>query len=110
MSCSLAGKECKPCQGGEEPLKGNELRELKDQLANGWEVVNEKKLRKEYSFDDFQQALDFTNRVGEIAEDQGHHPDIYLSYGKVEVQVWTHKIDGLTESDFIFAAKTDEAL
>lgn len=110
MTEALAGKQCKPCRGGESPLKGEDLKKLGDQLSKGWEIVDEHHLRKTYEFDDFRQALDFTNRVGEMAEDQGHHPDIYLGYGNVEIKVWTHKIDGLTESDFIFAAKADQAL
>ncbi len=70
-------------------------------------MVDEHHLEKEYRFKDFRAALAFTNRVGEVAEAQGHHPDIHLSWGKAKLIIWTHKIDGLTESDFIFAAKTD---
>src|SRR6185436_17665725 len=103
----LAEKECVPCKGGIPPLKGEELRKLTGQLKQGWEVVNEHHLEKEYKFKDFREALDFTNKVGELAEAQGHHPDIYLTWGKVKVQIWTHKIDGLTESDFVLAAKID---
>jgi len=103
----LAGKECIPCKGGIPPLRGPESTELLDKLGGGWRVVDEHHLEKEYRFKDFRTALDFTNRVGELAETQGHHPDIYLSWGKVRLVIWTHKIDGLTESDFIFAAKAD---
>ncbi len=71
-------------------------------------MVDEHHLEKEYAFDDFRHALDFTNRVGELAERQGHHPDVYLAWGKVKLTLWTHKIDGLTESDFVFAAKAEE--
>ena len=110
MSSELAAKECVPCKGGVPPLKGEELSALKEQLGGDWRVVNEHHLEKEYGFPDFQTALDFTNRVGEMAEKQGHHPDIYLAWGKVKVTVWTHKIDGLTESDFVFAAKSDQVL
>jgi 4a-hydroxytetrahydrobiopterin dehydratase len=77
-------------------------------LPPGWEVINNHHLRKEFKFKNFQQALDFTNFVGKIAEAEGHHPDIYLSWGKVVLEIWTHKIDGLTESDFILAAKCDK--
>lgn len=108
MSEILCNKECTPCKGGTSPLKGDELKELAEQLDNDWKVVDEHHLEKEYEFKDFRQALDFTNKVGEVAEQQGHHPDIFLTYGKVKIQVWTHKIDGLTESDFIFAAKADK--
>ena len=104
---ALAEKECVTCKGGVPPLKGNELTALKEQLGGGWQVANEHHLEKEYRFKDFRGALDFTNRVGELAESQGHHPDIYLAWGKVKLTIWTHKIDGLTESDFVFAAKAD---
>ena len=104
---TLAEKECVPCKGGVPPLEGAELRKLQDQLDGGWKVVDEHHLEKEFSFPDFREALEFTNRVGELAEEQGHHPDIYLAWGKVRITVWTHKIDGLTESDFVFAAKVD---
>ena len=108
MSTKIAEKTCSACRGNESPLKGDALDHLREQLGKGWNVVDEHHLEKTFTFDDFRQALDFTNAVGEVAEDQDHHPDIYLSYGKVGVQVWSHKIDGLTESDFIFAAKVDE--
>ena len=107
MTCELATKTCKPCQGGVPPLKGDELRKLAERLDNGWQVVDDHHLEKEYTFKDFREALDFTNRIGEVAEEQNHHPDIFLTYGKVRIQMWTHKIDGLTESDFVFAAKCD---
>jgi 4a-hydroxytetrahydrobiopterin dehydratase len=73
-----------------------------------WEVVNQHHIIKRYSFPDFQRTLDFVNRVGRIAEEQGHHPEITFTWGKAEIKVWTHKIDGLTESDFILAAKIDQ--
>lgn len=104
----LAQKECVPCRGGVPPLKGEELSALEVQLGGGWRVVDEHHLEKEFSFADFRQALDFTNRVGELAEEQGHHPDIHLAWGKVGIVIWTHKIDGLTESDFILAAKIEQ--
>ena len=110
MSSELAAKECVPCKGGVPPLKGEALSALQEQLGGDWSVVDEHHLEKEYGFPDFRAALDFTNRVGEMAEEQGHHPDIYLAWGKVRVTVWTHKINGLTESDFVFAAKSDQAL
>jgi 4a-hydroxytetrahydrobiopterin dehydratase len=102
----LADKKCVPCRGGVPPLKGTELDALKKQVP-GWEVVNEHHLNKAFSFPDFQTALNFVNRVGAVAEEQGHHPDIFLAWGKAEITIWTHKIDGLTESDFILAAKID---
>jgi len=104
---TLAAKECVPCKGGVSPLKGEELKTLHEQLDNNWNLVEEHHLEKEYTFDDFKAALEFTNKVGDIAEAQDHHPDILTSYGKVKVTIWTHKIDGLTESDFVFAAKCE---
>ncbi len=109
MSEELAKKECVPCRGGVPPLKGSQLEALHGLLGNDWIVVNEHHLEKEYTFKNFAEALEFTNAVGEIAEEQQHHPDILTTYGKTKVTIWTHKIDGLTESDFIFAAKVEEA-
>ena len=106
----LALKECVPCKGGVPPLEGEALDKLRDQVDEGWQVVDGHHLEKEYKFPDFRAALDFVSRVGELAEGQGHHPDIFLTWGKVRVTIWTHKINGLTESDFIFAAKSDAAL
>ena len=106
----LAALQCVPCKGGTPPLKGSELDELSARLGNDWRVVEEHHLEKEFRFKNFREALDFTDRVGALAEEQGHHPDIYLAWGKVRLSVWTHKIDGLTESDFVFAAKSDQVL
>ena len=103
----LAEKECVACKGGVAPLKGQALAQLARELEEGWQVVDEHHLEKEFKFKDFREALAFTNKVGELAEAQGHHPDIYLAWGKVKVTIWTHKIDGLTESDFVMAAKID---
>jgi 4a-hydroxytetrahydrobiopterin dehydratase len=104
---ALASRECIPCRGGVPPLEGEELDALSAALGGDWTVVDGHHLEKEYRFDNFRQALAFTNRVGELAEEQGHHPDIYLSWGKVRLDIWTHKIDGLHDSDFILAAKAD---
>lgn len=104
---TLSEKDCIPCKGGVPPLKGPALEELSAQLGRGWKVVEGHHLEKEFKFKDFKQALDFTNRVGALAEAQNHHPDILLTYGKVGITLWTHKIDGLTESDFVFAAKVE---
>ncbi len=106
---SLASKTCVPCRGGVPPLKGQELATLHKQVPE-WQVVNEHHIVRQFKFPDFKQALAFVNRVGELAEDQGHHPDIFLAWGKAEITLWTHKIDGLTESDFIMAAKIDRLL
>ena len=110
QACDLTQRTCVPCRGGVEPLKGKPLQTLAAQLGEGWQVVGEHHLEKTYRFKDFRHALDFTNRVGELAEKVGHHPQITLSWGKVVVTVWTHKIGGLVEADFVFAAKTDQVL
>ena len=112
MSLSgLATKNCVPCRGGVPPLAGAEIERLLAELGpNGWRAVEAHHLDKEYRFPDFAQALAFVNRVGAIAEEQGHHPDLFLTWGKVRITIWTHKIDGLTESDFVLAAKCDAAL
>lgn len=104
----LAMRECTPCKGGVPPLKGEALDALLSQLGGGWRVVEGHHLEKEYRFPDFRAALAFTNRVGELAEEVGHHPDIHLAWGKVRLVIFTHKIDGLHESDFVFAAKADQ--
>ena len=104
----LAQKECVACKGGIPPLKGDDLARLHRELADGWRVINEHHLEHDYKFANFREALAFTNQVGELAEAQNHHPDIYLAWGKVKLTLWTHKIDGLTEGDFIFAAKVDQ--
>ena len=103
----LADGICVPCRGGVPPLEGEELAGLYERLGNDWQLVDGHHLEKQYRFSNFVEALAFTNRVGEMAETQGHHPDIHLAWGRVRVEIWTHKIDGLHESDFIFAAKCD---
>ena len=107
MAMDLTARKCVPCRGGVPPLKGAAVQELLAALGNGWNVINEHHLEKEYKFSGFADALVFTNHVGVLAEAEGHHPDVHLAWGKVTLTVWTHKIDGLTESDFIFAAKAD---
>ncbi|HKZ54307.1 MAG TPA: 4a-hydroxytetrahydrobiopterin dehydratase [Anaerolineales bacterium] len=104
----LAQMECVPCKGGIPPLKGEELAAIHHKLGGGWQVVDEHHLEKAFKFRNFREALDFTNRVGELAEQVNHHPDISLAWGKVQVKLWTHKIGGLSETDFVFAAKVDQ--
>lgn len=108
--CDLTEKKCIPCHGGIPPLEGEELMAYYDLLGNNWCLIEEHHLKKIYPFCDFAQALAFTNKVGALAEEEGHHPDILLSYGSVTIQLYTHKIDGLSESDFILAAKCDQLL
>ena len=89
-------------------MKGKELQQILQQVPQ-WKAIDEHHITRTFTFPDFKQALDFVNRVGEIAEQQGHHPDILLAWGKAGITLWTHKIDGLTQSDFIMAAKIDRA-
>jgi 4a-hydroxytetrahydrobiopterin dehydratase len=104
---SLADRHCVPCRGGVPPVSGDQLESLKAQLP-GWQVVDGHHLLKIFSFPDFRTALDFVNQAGAIAENEGHHPDLFLAWGKVEVKIWTHTIDGLTENDFVLAARIDQ--
>ena len=104
----LAAETCEPCRGGVPPLDGESIRPLLEELGADWMVIDNHHLRREFSFPDFATALQFTNGVGVIAESQGHHPDIQLSWGKVIVTIWTHKVDGLTRADFVLAAKISE--
>jgi 4a-hydroxytetrahydrobiopterin dehydratase len=108
MDGDLAQKRCLPCEGGVSPLARDEQQRLLGELSDGWKVIQGHHLENEYRFEDFRQALGFTNRVAEIAEAERHHPDLHLSWGKVRVTIWTHKVDALTESDFILAAKIDQ--
>ena len=107
---TLADKQCVPCRGGVPPLEPTESAKLLGELETGWTVVENHHLEKSYAFKNFAEALAYSNLVGGLAEAQNHHPDIYLAWGEATVAIWTHKIDGLTESDFIFAAKCDALL
>ena len=105
----LSAKTCVPCRGDVPALKGDQLERLQSQLSD-WQVVDQHHLSKVHKCPDFVTALALVNKIGGLAEAQGHHPDIHLAWGKVGVEIWTHKIDGLTESDFILAAKIDDLL
>lgn len=107
MEANLVGRHCVPCKGGVPPLAADVVNQLLTQLQ-GWIVVNGHHLSKTFKLPDFASALALVNKIGEVAEREGHHPDLYLSWGVVRVETWTHKIDGLTESDFILAAKIDQ--
>jgi|SRR5579871_608345 len=106
-SSGLAAKHCVPCRGGVPPLKGEQLKTFASQLPD-WQIVDEHDINKTFKFPDFKTALEFVNRIGAVAEAEGHHPDILLAWGRVDVKTYTHKIDGLTESDFILAAKIEQ--
>jgi len=103
----LADKACAACADADAPLEPDEIQSFVPDINGGWDVVENHHLERTFDFDDFQGALDFVNRVGEIAEEEHHHPDLYLTWGEARVKIWTHSVDGLTEADFIFAAKTD---
>ena len=104
---SLADKTCVPCRGGVPPLPADRTAALLKELGRGWSLNGAGHLERLYTFKDFAQALEFVNRVGAIAEAETHHPDLYLAWGKCKVEIWSHKINGLTESDFYLAAKAD---
>ncbi|MGZ2369961.1 4a-hydroxytetrahydrobiopterin dehydratase [Ancylomarina sp. YFZ004] len=103
----LSEKKCEPCKGGIPKLTGDEATVYLTDISN-WSLIEDHHIEKTFLFPDFKHALQFVNQVGDIAEDENHHPEMILSWGKVLVSIWTHKIDGLHENDFILAAKIDE--
>jgi 4a-hydroxytetrahydrobiopterin dehydratase len=107
---SLADQQCIPCRGGVPPLAQARIDELLGELELGWRLNAAGHLERGYDFRNFADALAFANRVGAIAEQEAHHPDLHVAWGRCVVEIWTHKIDGLTESDFYLAAKADRAL
>jgi 4a-hydroxytetrahydrobiopterin dehydratase len=106
---ALAKKHCIPCEGGVPRITGNRVNELLAQL-DGWRAYEEHHLGKVFVFPDFKSALAFVDTVGDLAEAEGHHPDIHLSWGRVELELWTHAIGGLSENDFVLAARIDQLL
>ena len=107
---SFSEKDCVPCKGGIPPIKGKRLLALMEELNSEWKLIEDHHLEREFAFSNFKEAWDYLNKVAKMSEQQDHHPDIELSWGRVKVIIWTHKIDGLTESDFVFAAKCDGLL
>ena len=105
-----ASKKCVPCEGGTPPLEAEEIKNYLPELKEGWEVLEDKKITKEFKFKNFREALEFVNKVANIAESEGHHPDITIHYNRVDIVTWTHSIHGLSENDFILAAKIDTIL
>ena len=105
MTPALSQRQCQPCLENVPALKGDDVQRLKEQLPAEWRIVKDQRLEKQFKFKDFKEALAFVNLVGEIAEHENHHPDVYLAYGEVRIELWTHKIKGLSENDFILAAK-----
>ena len=106
---SLADKQCTPCRGGVPPMEHARVQAMLAELGTGWQVNGAGHLERTYPFKNFAQALAFANKVGAVAEQEGHHPDLLVAWGKCAVEIWTHKIQGLTESDFYLAAKADRA-
>lgn len=106
---SLADQKCVPCRGGVPPMDETRAKELLPELDEGWRLNAEGHLEREYRLRNFSEAMSLANKVADIAEQEGHHPDLYIAWGKCKVEIWTHKIKGLTESDFYFAAKADRA-
>ncbi len=104
----LSTKKCKPCEGGVPPLNQKEIAEFKKQVSNEWNVVEMKKINREFSFVNYRHTMEFVNKVADLAEEEGHHPDMNVFYGKVVVELWTHSINGLSENDFIMASKIDK--
>jgi 4a-hydroxytetrahydrobiopterin dehydratase len=104
----LADRSCVPCRGGVPPVTGAELESLRGQVSPAWTVVNGHHLVREFKVSNFRKALDLASRIGEIAEQQRHHPDLLVAWGRLTVTLYTHAIDGLHENDFILAARIDE--
>ena len=105
---ALHEKQCIPCEGGVPPLDEAQRAEFLPQLNGDWQVINGHHLERTWNFDDFQDALDFVNAAGAVCEEQFHHADFDFGWGRARVTIWTHKIDGLTESDFVLASKLDQ--
>jgi len=103
----LANKKCVPCEGGISPLKSKEIGEFRKELHADWKIIEGKMLQREFMFVNFRHTMDFVNKVAEIAEEEGHHPDMHVQYSKLVIELWTHAINGLSENDFILAAKID---
>jgi 4a-hydroxytetrahydrobiopterin dehydratase len=106
---NLADKKCPPCDEGTNALPADKQEELRNELGQGWEIKDKHHLEKQFKFKDFRSALAFTNKIGEVAEEMGHHPDIFLTWGQVGVKIFTHKVNGLTENDFVLAAKIEKS-
>ncbi len=106
----LSSKKCVPCEGGVPPIQGEEIKKYLSQIPGGWTVEAGKKIIKEFKFKDFKEAIEFVNKVAKLAEQEDHHPDIFIFYNRVGIQLWTHAIGGLSENDFIVAAKTEQIL
>lgn len=105
---ALKEKKCEPCSGEETPLKGNDVKEMLNELKGDWKSAEDKKIRNSFSFDSYMEGVKFSDKIAELADEEGHHPDICIHYKKVEIEITTHAIGGLSENDFILAAKIDD--
>lgn len=108
MVITLAEKRCVPCEGGVPTFTKTQITKYTHQLQKGWQVVGDKKLQKEFKFKNFVETMGFVNQVALIAQAEDHHPDMQVSYSKVVIELWTHAVGGLSENDFILAAKIDQ--
>jgi 4a-hydroxytetrahydrobiopterin dehydratase len=108
MKTDLTKMKCIPCEGGAPPLTQDQIDDLKQNIGSDWKIADSLKLKKEFFFDDFKHTMKFVNRVADLAEKEGHHPVLHVYYARVEIELWTHAIDGLSENDFIMAAKIDK--
>jgi 4a-hydroxytetrahydrobiopterin dehydratase len=104
----LSTKKCKPCEGGVDPLNQNEIAKFKSQVSNDWKVLDNKKITREFLFVNYSHTMEFVNKTADLAEAEGHHPDMHVYYGRVVIELWTHSINGLSENDFIMASKIDK--
>lgn len=105
---NLTQKKCVPCEGGTKPLEGEELKTYMSYLKTPWELVNNLRIKKEFKFKDFKEAIAFVNKIAAIAEEEGHHPDMYIFYNRVSIELTTHAISGLSVNDFILAKKVED--
>ncbi len=106
-SPDLTKKKCVPCEGGIPALKKKEIENYLSQLQGGWKLTNDKMISKVFSFVNFKHTMDFVNKVADISEQEEHHPVLHVHFAKLVIEIWTHAIDGLSENDFILAAKID---
>jgi 4a-hydroxytetrahydrobiopterin dehydratase len=104
----LSNKKCVPCDGGMEPLLREEVDEYKKSIEEDWKITENNKISREYFFVNYQHTIDFVNKVANLAEKEGHHPVMHVYYGRVNIELWTHAINGLSENDFIMAYKIDK--
>jgi len=105
---NLSNKKCTPCEGDVPPLSAGQVKEYKKYIKDDWAVSEDNKLSKEYLFVNYRHTMDFVNNVAKLAEKEGHHPVMHIFYSRVTIELWTHAINGLSENDFILAAKIDK--